>query len=84
MRNKQILAEEVLNKVIKLDVLGTQSISRRNTTDTSQLMHILPFISIVPTSHRNQQEGLTTKVQLPANQVCFLPLINIIPGTTLA
>lgn len=45
MRNKQILAKEILRKVIKLDVVSSQAISSCNTAHASQLVHILALIS---------------------------------------
>jgi hypothetical protein len=41
MGDEQIVAKERLRKVVKRDVLGAETVGSSNTTDTSQLVHVL-------------------------------------------
>lgn len=89
VRKSQVLREEVLSEVIKLAVFCTQPIRSSDATHAGQLMHVLlkatgqqsghPVLNII----EGMGWGLTTSVHDPANNVLFLPLMNIISGTTL-
>lgn len=46
MANKQVLGEEILCKIVKWAVFGTQLVSCSDTGDTGNLMHILCVSSV--------------------------------------
>lgn len=54
MRYQQILREEVLRKVIELDVVGSKTVRSCDTTYAGELMHVLSRVST--SSHREEEE----------------------------
>lgn len=86
MRQKQIPGEEVLGKVVEFHMLSTKTICCSDTADAGEFVHVLQSQSLMPERSGVGvlvMEKRTTRVQLPANRVLFLPLMNTIPGTTL-
>ena len=98
MRHEQVLAEELLGKVVKFCICGAQTIRGRDAAHTGHLMHILsveqsPHTSAMDikrdysattsrTGERGRRKMRTTIVHDPAKQVWFFPFKNIMPGTT--
>ncbi len=47
MREEQVFAEEVLGKVVKLDIVCAQTVGGSNATHTCEFMHILRYVHSV-------------------------------------
>lgn len=97
MRNEEVPFEKILCKIVEGAVLGAETVGGGDAGDAGEFVHVLGggLVTIVLGRVGGRVGGIgvekgvntdraqhTTSVQLPANHVLFLPLINIIPGTT--